>query len=123
MSDQEMESFLAGVVGVVEANSYEKHMLWDENRRRAQPKTWTDDGCGLMQIVGHLAEMPVCISLFTAEVGQHRLVFVDATSQVVDHRMIDKWLSDTLPKSAFRKDGYVNKTDATNFHTVFPLAS
>lgn len=121
MNDNEMTDFLSDAVGVVEANSYELHMLWAENQRRAQPRTWKENPRGLLETVGHIADRPVCIGLFTAEVDQHKLLFIDATSQVVDHRMIDKWLTDTLPQSAFRKDGHVNKTNAMNFHNVFPI--
>lgn len=120
MSDHEMTKFLDGVIGVVEANSYEKHMLWVENDRRANPKTWTDYNCGLVEVIGFVVDMPICISLFPAEVGGHKLLFIDATSQVVDYRMIDQWLKDNPPASAFREDSYVNKTNAMNFHNVFP---
>lgn len=115
--------FLDGVVGVVEANTYEQHMLWNENRRSAQPKTWKDTSYGLMEVIGYFGEMPVCVSLLTAEVDRHKLLFIHATSQVVDHRMIDSWMNVTLPRSAFRKDGYINKVDAMNFHNVFLAAS
>lgn len=118
-ADAEMTKFLQGVVGVVEANTYEQHMLWHENRCHGQPKTWVSNTFGLRAVIGDLADMPVCISLLTAEVEDHKLLFVYATSQVVDYRMVDKWLEDTLPKSAFREDGRVNRVDAMNFHNVF----
>jgi hypothetical protein len=118
--DGEMAKFLSGVVGVVEADSYAQHMLWAENRRREKPLKWTGNSRGLMETIGNLGGMPVCVSLFTAEIDGHKLLFIDATSQVVDHRMIDGWLKKTMPPSAFRKDGYINRTDATNFHNVFP---
>lgn len=119
--DPEMSSFLNGVIGVVDANSYERHMLWDENRRREQPKTWEQDNSGLMEIVGNVGDMPVCVVLWKATVGGHLLLFVDPTSQVVDHRMIDKWLAEAMPPTAFREgSGFVNRADAMNFHNVFP---
>lgn len=119
MSDQ-MTELLAGVVGIIDAASFEQHMLWADNSRREQPLTWKENMSGLTAIVGLLGEMPVCISLFTAEIDGHKLLFWHATSQVVDYRMIDKWMIENLPKSAFHADGRVNQTDAGNFHNIFP---
>lgn len=116
---QEMTDFLDGVVGAVEANSYEKYMLWYENQQSKYRKTWVSNNMGLMEIVGYIDKRPVCISLFTSVVGSRKILFYYATSQIVDHLMIDEWLKENLPKTAFRNDGYVNKTDATNFHILF----
>lgn len=118
--DREMTDFLAGVVGVVEATSYEYHMLWVENQRADRPRTWEEISLGLLKTVGCLDDRPVCVSLRKARVGGHLLLFVDPTSQVVDHVMIDDWLLTTLPDSACRENGHVNRTDAMNFHNVFP---
>lgn len=112
-------ALLDGVVGIVEANTYEQHMLWNENRHRAQPKTWKENPSGLLEVIGHFCDMPVCVSLITAEVGGHKLAFVHAISQVVDYRMIDSWMNVAFPESAFRENGSINKVDAMNFHNVF----
>ncbi len=118
--DPELTSFLAGVVGVIEANSYERHMLWIENRQHPHPKTWEQLPPGRLETVGHLDDRPVCVSLLKVRVGGHPLLFFYPTSQVVDHAMIDLWLTATLPPSAMHPDGYPNRTDAMNFHNVFP---
>jgi hypothetical protein len=118
--NEQMTAFLANVIGAVEANSYEKLMLWDANTRLTPPRIWKENNSGLLEVVGRLADMPVCIGLWTAEIDGHKILFYDATSQVVDYRMIDNWLETNLPKTAFRKDGYVNKTDAMNFRNIFP---
>lgn len=121
--DEEMAKFLNGVVGVVECDSYGHHMLWVENHYKAtelehRKLDWKSDQMGMMEIVGHCDGMPVCISLFKAVVDGQTILFVDACSMVVDHRLIDAWYKRALPKSAFRANGYVNKTDAMNFHNV-----
>jgi hypothetical protein len=118
--DREMTEFLDGVVGVVEANSFEQHMLWSENRQRTHPRTWEQLNPGLLETVGVLDGRPVCVSLHKVRVGGHLILFVDATSQVVDHEMIARWMADTMPRSALRENGIVNRTDAMNFHNVFP---
>lgn len=117
--DPEITKFLEGVVGVVEATNCEKHMLWAENRRHEKPRKWIENLSGYGATVGSLADMPVCISLLTAEVDGQKLLFTHPTSMVVDHRLIDQWLKDELPETAMRPDGYVNSTDATNFHVMF----
>lgn len=120
--DQEMVDFLAGVVGVVEANSFEHLTLWQDNQRQPKPMAWEENRSGgPLVTVGELAGMPVCIALRVERVGGHSLLFVDATSQVVDHRLIDKWLLDNLPPTArHAPGGYINRVDAMNFPNVFP---
>lgn len=124
MPNQEMSEFLKGVAGVVEANSYEILCLWREHQERKG--TWTQRNDGLGETVGHVDDMPVHISLTTAEIDGQKILFIEATSAMVDHRMVTTWLEENLPTSAFRngdpRQG-VNKTDAMNFHIVLPHKS
>jgi hypothetical protein len=119
MADEEMTDYLSGVVGVVEANSYEMLCLFNEYTNELK-KPWKQNSFGLGENVGEFGGMPVFVSLLTAEVDGHKILFIDPTSQVVDHRMVEKWLAETLPASAKLDSGRVNKTDAMNFHNVFP---
>lgn len=106
--DQQMIDYLADVVGVVEANSFEQLALWEREQ-------WPSEGrSGPLVKVGELAGMPVCIALMKITVRGHNVAFMDVTSQVVDYRLIDAWLAAHLPKGARR-------VDAMNFHNVFPL--
>ncbi len=116
MPDREMTYFLTDVTGAIEATSCEQHSLWE--RYTEYGVTWDQNNVGLLERVGTLADMPVCISLRTVKIGGAKILFYHATSQVVDHRMIQKWLEENLPASARREDGRVNKTDATNSHIV-----
>lgn len=118
-TDAEMRDFLAGVIGVVEANYFEHQMLWEENDRAPNKMTWEQIRHHLIETVGRCADMPVCISLVKAQVMGRLLLFVHPTSRVVDHLMIDNWLKKTLPPTALRPGGYVNKVDAMNFCDVF----
>ena len=117
--DQEMQKYLDGVMGVVEATNFEKHCLWENNQRSPRKRTWVETGHGFLEKVGFLADNPICISLLTAVVDDHKLLFTHPTSQVVDHRVIDAWMATHLPKSAYR-DGRINRIDAMNFHNIFP---
>lgn len=115
---REIREFLDGIVGVVEANSYERQCLWERYHRQYEVD-WKTNSFGLGEGVGEIGGMPVFISLTTAVVGGYKLLFVYATSAVVDYRLIDKWLEDNVPSTAYDR-GRVNKTDAQNFITVFP---
>ena len=115
-----MSDFLADTHGVVDANSYERLMLWSENQRRDRPLTWQENNLGLMEYVGWLDSRPICISLTTAIVDGKKILFVDPTSQLVDHALIDSWLEQNLPKTAFRTFAkYLNRVNAMNFINVF----
>ena len=104
-----IKEYLSGVVGAVEASSYESLCLWQEYRDR---KNWKQALSGYGITIGFLADMPVCISLMMVEVDGHKLLFWHATSQVVDHRMIDKWFDAHLSG--------VRRVDAQNFHNALP---
>jgi hypothetical protein len=128
--DEQMHNFLDGVKGIVDANSYEYHCLWesysqtykdtflkhgDDGRIRY---TWIQNLVGLQEIVGWLDERPVNLSLYTAVIDGHKILFFDPVSQVVDWKMVDKWLEKTMPDTARRSDGYLNRTNAMNFSNV-----
>lgn len=122
--DAEMRKFLDGVVGVVEASSYEMHMLWVENDR-SQPERkmhWVDNSAGLGQNFGSVGKMPVYGSLWTRVIDGHKILFVEMTSTVIDHRMVEAWLKENLPVTAFEDCDprqRMNQSDPMNFHNVF----
>jgi hypothetical protein len=107
------------ISGIVEANSFETMCLWQ--RWKDNGKSWVSTGHGYGPKVGTYGDMPVCISLLTAMVEGQKILFVDPTSQVTDHRLIEAWLKANVP-SALRKDGYLNKTDAMNFANAVSTA-
>jgi hypothetical protein len=103
------------VIGVVEATSFEKQYLWS-----SATESWRGNQLGETVIVGRLSRRPVCISLTIDVIGGYPILFVEATSQVVDYLMIDNWLLENLPATALKRGGYLNKVDAMNFYNVFP---
>lgn len=117
----ELNSLLSGVVGVVEANSFESMCLWKEAQERGD--AWRESGGGPLVEVGELAGMPICCALSVVEVRGHRILFVDVTSQVTDSRQVEDWLRKTLPLSAFESGDARQRmrlTNAMNFHAAFP---
>lgn len=95
--DEDSEYF-KDVVYLVEANSYEKLMLWGEyydspTAERAHCfTTWEQESSGWGITVGFIEDMPVCVSISYAKLNGKRVMFYTDTSTVVDHRMIEKWL-------------------------------
>lgn len=115
-----LTEFLAGVIGVVEATSFEKHCLWQQEHQE-RGRQWKQNLSGYIPQIGELDGRPICVSLFTAVVDDHKILFIEATSQLVDHRMIEEWLKKNLPASALKDDGkHINHVNASNFHNVFP---
>lgn len=122
MPDKEMQDFLNGVVGVVEANSFEHHALWRFNEMSILHQ-WESARSGLGTTVGKVGKMPVAISLSIDVIDGHRILFYHATSQVVDHRMVEDWLKKNLPVTAFEDSDprkRMNHADAMNFHNALP---
>jgi hypothetical protein len=108
-----------GVVGIVEATSFEKLCLWQGVQK--EQGSWEQNLSGSLVTVGKVGELPVCVSIFIDKVKGHKIVFWHATSQVVDYDMIETWFNDNLPQTAFRPGtSYVNSVDSMNFHNVFP---
>jgi hypothetical protein len=116
--------YLDGVVGYVEATSYEKHALWNEYAIEALPfhkgdtKTrydWKETGSGYLANIGMIDGRPIWISLLTATVAGSKLLFWYVTSPVSDIDQCNAWLSANLPAAALN-----NRSDPMNFTHVLP---
>ncbi len=84
---------------VVEASSFEKQKLWEENKARRKARKpfnqmyveWEQGRSGVGICVGMLAEMPVNISVIWDKLDGKTICFWEAVSPVVDYRMIEKF--------------------------------
>jgi hypothetical protein len=113
-----IKEFLAGIVGVVEATSSEKHFLWKEYAH-TKKVTWVSGGGGPGLTVGYIDKRPVCISLLVDVINGKKILFLEATSELVDWKMIDAWLKENTPTTALREGTeYVNKVTACNFFNL-----
>lgn len=116
---EEIDRYLEGVVGCIEDSSslamsyiYEKvgKEGWGENR-----------GGGFLHTVGTVGDMPVCVSLLTYTIRGHKILFVEPTSQVVDHRMVRKWIESVLPQTAWNEGRQQFRiSDANNWPNAIP---
>jgi hypothetical protein len=119
---KEIEDYLHGVTGVIEATNDEKHYVWERNKRGPN-YPWSDTGSGYLATVGNVGDRPICISLLTTTINGGKILFYHATSSLVDHDMIREWLEKSLPVTAFRdrdpRKG-LNHTDSTNWVHAIP---
>ncbi len=106
-------------VYLIEATDYERHHLWVDHSEHAFEQGWGDPRTprvpwetitlGYHQTIGHCARLPVHVSVSFARIRGQVIAFYEATSQVVDHRRVEKWLKTEFPRSR-------GKTNPTNFH-------
>lgn len=109
--DSEMLRFLEGVEGVVEATRNEEMHIYSRVVEMFGKDAWEGSNSGFNETVGYLDNRPICISLHTKKIKGTKILFWHATSQLVDHAMINEWLKLNTPD---------NRTDATNWHNVLP---
>ena len=99
---------LARVVATVEATREEQSLLWAKWK---DTTGWKEDLSGWGATVGTFGGMPVHISILFATVEGRTVMLWHATSVVVHHEMIKRWL-----------DAYVTapkiRVDADRFHEV-----
>lgn len=102
------ETKLAETAYCVEADDFAHLELWAKHHKATG---WVQHPMGYGELVGKLARMPVFLHMHWATLHGRLVMFYEATSQVVDHRMVDRYLTRHCP--AFR-DG--KRTNALNFH-------
>lgn len=116
----DLERYLAGVYSVVEANSFEQMCLWERFTAKHTKSNWEEIGMGHSICIGRHDDKPVCITIMRANIFYKGVIFLDATSQVVDHAMIDMWIEENMPDSARGVNGRVRRSNAMNFHNALP---
>lgn len=108
--------------GLVEATDFERHALWE--RYWSRRMDWDSDGIGYGHQIGELytslepdtsevalpKARPIFLTFMFATIKGKRICFWNASSQLVDHQMVEEWLKTNLR--------YEVKTDANNFSHV-----
>jgi len=103
------------VTAIVEATSYESMCLW-EKWHQQKGHTWIQSTGGPLITVGYINERPVCIAPMVHTVNGRQIMFLEATSELVDWKMIEDWLFKNVINA--RNGTTVNKVDAQNFHNI-----
>lgn len=111
-----LEDVYKDVYGIVEANSFETLTLW-QYWNQDKGYSWIQNNSGWLVKVGKLADKEVWISPLAHVVKGKKILFVEATSSVVDWEMIEEYLKKNVP-SAIKENGFLRKENAGNFHNL-----
>lgn len=112
--DESLTEFLNDVEGLVEANRFERQMLWSKHHRT---KRWEENLAGIGREVGKIGGKSIFISLNVDVINGQRILFWEATSVAVDHDRIRAWFETVMPRTAYDGDR-LNSVDAANFTNV-----
>lgn len=113
---ENLEEVYKGVYGIVEANSFESLTLWQEWHKE-RGYSWVQNSSGWLVKVGAVGDKEIWISPLAHIVNGKKILFVEATSTLIDWDIIDDYLKLNAP-SALRSNGYLNKENAMNFHCL-----
>jgi hypothetical protein len=115
---ERLEDVYKDVYGIVEANSFESLTLW-QHWHQEKGYTWVQNNSGWFVKVGEImAGKEVWISPLAHIVNGRKILFVDATSSVVDWGIIEEYLKENVPSACTRNGEYLNKESAQNFHCL-----
>ena len=113
-----LEDVYKDVHGIVEANSFESLELW-KYWHQEKGYTWVQNNHGWLVKVGEIIKgKEVWISPVAHIVNGRKILFVDATSSVVDWDLIEEYLKKNVPSAVTRNIIYLNKENAMNFHCL-----
>lgn len=122
----ELRRFFEGCTGVVEASREERHSIWvkgqlEEKSLYSGPPVLLDL-FGLGTTVAYTILGPIFVTFNKGTIAGDTILFYEATSITVDHRVVRTWLEAHLPDSCFRVDmeprQQLNHSDATNYTNV-----
>lgn len=110
------ESRLAKTLFIVEATSFEQYCLWEKYASTSSiyNLTWAQMD-GWLVTVGKLHGRSICISTRWVKIEKRLVMFWEATSQLVDHKMIENWLDEHF-QGTYDKGLRRASCDANNFH-------
>lgn len=114
------EEKMAATEYLVEADSYSLHSLWKEysDEYTGANYKWQQDCAGMWEIIGHLDKMPVTVSVSWYLIEGIRIAFYEGVSQVVDYRMVEKWLKKNFKQPYAKNNKYysgIRHSNAMNF--------
>lgn len=111
-------NYFKDVKAIVEADYYTLHSLWNAYHNAPlygrRIDSWKEESAGHGITIGKMDRRPVCIVLWWAILNGHRVMFWEATSQVVDYKMVQDWFRH------FKTRDMVS-CDANNFHRVLEI--
>jgi hypothetical protein len=107
------DSRLSKIVALVEANSFEQMTLWEAYSDKHK---WDQDNKGFAPLIGEVDRRPIRISIAFSAIDGVLVGFWEATSQLVDFKMIEDWFRRECPQIFPGDNKY--SYDAMNFAQV-----
>lgn len=99
---------------VVEATHCEGFLLW---RMHGGEVIWVQDRDGLLLTIGHIGDRPVCVCFQWATINGKLVMFYEAVSEIVDHKMVNAWLAEHC------NPGHWARCNADNFHILLQFVN
>lgn len=65
---------------------------------KEQKLEYIQDMGGYLHTIGHINDRPICISPMIHKIGGVNVMYVEASSGLVDWEMIEEWVKDRVPK-------------------------
>lgn len=112
MSQVTAESRLADTFFIVEATSFEQHMLWEKHHKNMN---WQQIHSGWLVTVGKLDGRPCCVDMTWAKIDDQLVMFYDQCSQVTDVLQTNAWIYKHF-NGTWDNGTRTASTDAGNFH-------
>lgn len=110
------------VVFLVQCTHHEQFTFWQDYFRKPKykesaVKSWEQEGSGYLITIGEIDNRPICINVWWEWLEGYRVMFYEATSQVVDYVIVDNWIEHWTLKSMRYDGGYRwAHCDSSNFH-------
>ncbi len=111
---------LKKTVFFVEANSFERLKLWQDNKNSDEPLSWVEELQGFVINVGEIISngniLPVNVEFFFATINGKFIAFYSPISRGVDYDMVEQFIIKNYP---VKYDNLSRQAmcDAMNFHT------
>lgn len=104
MGDENMRDKMEQSHFFIEANGFEKMVLW---RSHEKETNWKDLGVGYWQVIGYIDEKnrkkSVCVSFHFSCLHGQWVCFFEATSRFVDHNMVHAFINKHFPDNDTRR--------------------
>lgn len=99
---------------LVEISSFERQSLWSKYHN---DYTWEDNNMGFNRQIGIIDDRPICVTFYLHKINGLNVLFYEATSQLVDWKMIEDYLDVVCNLKEFKSNRRA-RIDASNFHNV-----
>jgi predicted ArsR family transcriptional regulator len=122
----DINDYFPGVEFVISATFEEKHMLWltrhEHDLQLGHIHRWEDEGMGRCPTIAYQGtgrnRRPICLSIFYAHLDGLKVAFYDATSELVDYKVVHDWIEARTKHIKYDNGTRWAHEDAGNFHTV-----